>query len=355
MGEDSSANHSVSGSSHDPVDDATDLVDVSGFWRGQILYTGVELGIFEAVGEGYRPATDLADDLDVDAEYLYRLLRALSHYGVLAEDDARRFRLTEVGECFRVDHHGSVRDLVRFFRGPEYQSAWRHLPEIVAEGGPTGFHREFDASLFDYLDKHPEVSRAFNGSMTRRTQRVTNAVLDVLAGYDFDEVSHVCDVGGGHGHLLSHLLRTHQHLEGTVLELASVVDQSDAHWAPKLGVDDRCSYVAGDMFQSVPKADAYFMKSILHDWDDEACRDILACIRDSAPSDGRLFVIERLVPGPDTAHAAKPSDINMLVSTGGRERTKAEFEQLLEPAGWELVTTWSPSGTTRSVMEAIAV
>lgn len=355
MGKRSSEGHPGSERLTEPVDEATDLVDVRGIWRGQILYAGIELGIFEAVGEDHRPATDLADELGVDDKHLYRLLRALSHYGVMAEDDDRRFRITGVGECFRADHPGSVRDLVRFFRGPEYQSAWTHLPDIVAGGGLTGFEREFEAGLFDYLDQNPELSRAFNGSMTRRTQRVTEVVLDALAGYDFEEFSRVCDIGGGHGHLLGHLLQEHQHLEGTVLELPSVVKQTQARWAPKLGVDDRCSYIAGDMFESVPEADAYLMKSILHDWNDKACLDILSTTRASALSDARLFVIERIVPGPNTQHAAKPSDINMMVSTGGRERTIAEFDDLFQATGWKRVTTWSPAKSTRSVIEVKAV
>lgn len=355
MGEDSSKARPGTEHEDNPVQRAVDLVDVSGYWRGQILYASVELGIFETVGEDYRSVKVIADELDLDPGHLYRLLRALSQYGVLSEDEERRFRLTRVGECLQADHPESISGLVRFFQGPEYHAAWRHVPEIVAEGGPTGFVRAYGSDLFEYLDQHPELSRAFNEAMTRRTKQVTEAVLDALHGYDFGRFSHVCDIGGGHGYLLSQVLRAHPNLEGTVLELPSAVEETDAHWARKLGVDDRCTYMAGDMFEAVPNADAYFMKSILHDWADAECVEILTTTRASAPSDARLFVIERVVPGPETPHAAKASDINMMVSTGGRERTKAEFDRLFESASWERTNVWSLSSSTRSVIEARAV
>lgn len=355
MGEDFSETSECADTEDDPLKQAVNLVDISGYWRGQILHAGVELGIFETVGKEYRSVEEVAEELDLNPAHLYRLLRALAQYGVLSEDEARRFRLTRVGEYFRADHTESVRNLVHFFQGPEYHTAWQQLPEIVAEGGPPGFERAFGSDLFDYLDQNPALSRAFNGAMTRRTKRVAEAVLDVLDGYDFGRFSHVCDVGGGHGYLLSHVLCEYPHLEGTVLDLPSVVEESDAHWARTLGVSDRCAYVAGDMFEGVPAADVYFMKSILHDWADEDCVEILTTTRASASSGAQLFVIERIVPGPDTRHAAKSSDINMMVSTGGRERTAAEYERLFEAASWELTNIRALSSSSRSIIEAKAV
>lgn len=177
-------------------------------------------------------------------------------------------------------------------------------------------------------------------------------MLEALDTYDFTQFSHVCDVGGGQGHTLSHLLEANPHLEGTILDLPNVVEDEASHWAPKLGVEDRCNYIAGDMFESVPAADAYVLKFILHDWPDEECVDILSTIHEAAPQDGRLFIVERLLPGPDTPDPSKRADIEMMVINDSRERTEAEYRALLEQADWELVRPWEPEDGPVSVVEA---
>lgn len=177
-------------------------------------------------------------------------------------------------------------------------------------------------------------------------------VLDALDPYDFSRFSHVCDVGGGRGHLLCHVLEAIPHLRGTVLDLPGVVTEEERRWASKLDVTDRCTYVGGDMFERVPEADAYFLKWILHNWDDEECRQILSTVHEAAPADGRLFVIESVVPGPGTPHFAKRLDVTMMAQVGGRERTEAEYAALLERADWELVERWTPEEGPLSILEA---
>lgn len=229
-----------------------------------------------------------------------------------------------------------------------------HLGDILREGGPTGFVREFNREFFDHLDRNPAFGEAFNDHMTSMSTQDTDVILEALASYDFSAVSHVCDVGGGHGHLLCTLLASHPHLDGTVLERPSVIADEDRLWAWKLGVAERCTYMAGDMFEQVPAADLYLLKFILHDWDDEKCVRILTNLHEAAPHDGRLFAVEGVVPGPGIPHFAKRLDLAMLVHVGGRERTESEYSSLLERAGWTLEATWVPDDGPLSVLEARA-
>src|SRR5262249_3754435 len=159
--------------------------------------------------------------------------------------------------------------------------------------------------------------------------------------------------GGGHCLTLCSLLVQHPHLRGTVLERPHVLPQPDAFWAAKLGVSDRCTYVAGDMFHAVPPADAYMMKRILHNWNDAECDQILATLHRAAPQHGRVLIIEHIVPGPDTPHVAKLFDLHMLILLTGRERTLEEYTRLLAGAGWTYRQTWYPASKRLGVVEAV--
>jgi O-methyltransferase domain len=138
-----------------------------------------------------------------------------------------------------------------------------------------------------------------------------------------------------------------------VLEQISVIDNPDLLWAEKMGVGDRCTYVAGNMFTEVPPADAYMMKMILHDWNDEECRHILANLYRAAPHNGRVFVIEHVIPDPDIPHFAKLLDMHMLVMLTGRERTATEYAELLERAGWQYLQTWHPASRMIGIVEGV--
>lgn len=349
----------------DLVEEATDLIGTEELWRGQILHTGAELGLFEALDDGPASATDLAADLDLDADGTYRLLRAMEHFGVIEgtanedggddedEDEDRLFSLARVGELFLADHPRSVRRELLFNRSPEWIRAMLHMPDVVSEGGPPGFVREFGSGFFEYVQEDPEFGERYNGLIELASRDHPDRILDALDAYDFSRFSEVCDVGGGRGRLLCHLLKANPHLRGTVLELPGVVAEEDRLWASKLGVADRCRYVTGDMFEGVPRADAYVLKWILHNFDDEECRRILSTVHESAPPDGRLFVVEAVVPDPETSHFAKRRDVTMMVQVGGRERTRDEYVSLLNRTGWEFVEAWVPEEGPLSVLEAV--
>ena len=337
----------------DPEDTqhAVELLGSLALTRGQVIHAAVKLGVVERLGDEPVDVEVLAGDLDLDPAATRRLCRALAVYGVLEAHADGGYSLTPVGRHYREEHPASMRDVVLYGLGPERRLASRHLPDIVAEGGPNGYEREFGCSFFEYCERNPSFGEHFNGTQQLLTSRVTPAVLDGLDAFDFGRFETVCDVGGGHGYLLSHLLDAEPGLEGTVLELPSVVAEADRHWAAELGVEDRCTYAAGDMFEAVPAADLYLMKYILHDWTDDECVEILSTTAASAPAGARLLVVESVVDAEDPSPEAVDLDMVMLMETTGRERTEAEYRSLLAAAGWDLLEVW---GTEQhvSVIEA---
>jgi hypothetical protein len=187
--------------------------------------------------------------------------------------------------------------------GPEHYAAWKHLPALITEGKQDAFMREYGQPVFEYAVQHPSYEAVFNEAMSSYSSSDNALVLDALATYDFSGITHLCDVGGGHGHTLCSLLVKYPHLLGTVLERPSVVAQHELLWADKMGVGDRCTYVPGDMFQAVPQADAYMVKRVLHGRNDAECHQILAIMHRAAPRHGRVLIMEEVVPGPEKALA----------------------------------------------------
>ena len=235
--------------------------------------------------------------------------------------------------------------------GPEHYAIWKHLPEIIRDGKQDGFVREFGVRGFEYARVNPRYRRTFDRGMTGHSTTQTNLVLEALRDYEFSSIRTICDIGGGHGHLICALLKAHPHLSGLVLDLPEVFEDPSQLWASKLGLEDRCTYVTGNMFNQVPPADAYGLKMILHDWDDQECIKILSTLRTATSPEARVFVMEQVVPGPREPHISKLFDIQMMCWGTGRERTEAEYARLLEAAGWKYYRTWYPKDRTLGVVE----
>ena len=335
-----------------PNPQAAVLDMIFGRWRSQTLYAGVKLGIFEALGAGPRSAAALAEELRLDAALAYRLMRGLASLELLSEDRHRKFALTETGELLRGDHPQTLRGVTLLEEGPEHYALWGHLPAMVREGTQNAFLREFKRMAFEHAAHNPAYGEVFNEAMTSYSSAQTAWTLEALTKYDFSGIEHVCDIGGGHGHLLASLVAISPGLRGTVLELPSVIEDGSKLHAPKLGVGERCSYVAGDMFEAVPQADAYVMKMILHDWNDEECARILRNIARAANPGARLFIVEHLIPDADTPHFAKLFDLHMMCWGTGRERTVGEFAELLQSASWRYQRAWYPRSRIMGVVEA---
>jgi hypothetical protein len=326
---------------------------ILGRWRSQILYAGVKLGIFDSLGTAPKNAFEIAKELGLDPSLSYRLLRALASIGFLSEKDGRSFSITPLGELVRKDHPQTLREVILLEEGPEHYAIWKHLVNMVKDGKQDGFVREFGLRIFDYLPENPAYAEVFNYAMSSYSAAHTKWVLEALKGYDFSKIKSLCDVGGGHGHLVCNILQEHPQLKGMVLELPSTLKNKELLWAEKMGMAERCNYLAGDMFREVPSSDAYIMKMILHDWSDEECVKILSNIQKASPAGGRVLIVEHVVPGPETPHFSKLFDIHMMCALTGRERTEREYAELLEKAGLQYVQTHYPPSKSIGVSEGI--
>ena len=336
------------------MSDYEKVVDtILGRWKSQILYAGVKLGIFESLDRTPKHYSEIARQLNLDASLLYRLLRALASLGFLNEEGDKKFTITSMGELVRKDHPETLRGVVLLEEGPEHYAIWKHLSDMIRDGRQDGFVREFGLRIFDYMSQNPAYRDAFNYAMDSYSARTTKMVLEALKGYDFTRIKSLCDIGGGHGHLICSILREHPHLQGIVLELESTINNKELLWAEKMGVADRCIYIAGDMFKEVPRSDVYVMKMILHDWNDEECVAILSNIHKASPLGGRILIAEHVVAGHETPHFSKLFDIHMMCALTGRERTEKEYAALLERAGLQYLQTHYPPSKTIGVVEGI--
>lgn len=333
--------------------DADRVIDlIFGRWRSQILAAGTELRIFDHLDTS-RPkdAAEVAAATGLNVPLLYRLLRAQAAIGLLAEDDKGRFVLTGMGDLLRTAHPRSLAAMARLEEGPQHYALWTHLPAMIQDGQQNAFLRAFGRMAFDHAKADPDYAHRFDQAMTSYSGAQAEQVLAALHGIDLSAVGVFCDVAGGHGYMACEMLKTYPRLSAVVLDLPEVVADGDALWAGRLGLESRCRYVGGDMFQQVPKADAYGLKMILHDWNDDECVAILETIRRSAGGPARLFIMEHVVPGPGEPHFAKLFDIHMMCWGTGQERTRAAYAHLLRRAGWWEVAHHQAPGCVMSVIE----
>ena len=216
---------------------AVQTVDlILGRWRGQILDAGTALGVFDHLtGERDATAPELAHAIGADPNLLYHLLGALAAIGLLAENGNKEFRLSGAGALLLADHPHSLRAMAQLYRGAETSAAWKHLVAIVRDGRQNGFLREFGVRVREYASANPAFRSLFNEAMTSHSTVQTKWVIAPLHGLDFSAIRTVCDVGGGHGHLVCGLLQAYPHLTGVVFDRPQVVAESGLLWGPKLG------------------------------------------------------------------------------------------------------------------------
>jgi len=235
--------------------------------------------------------------------------------------------------------------------GHEHYALWKHLPAMIKDGKQNAFLREYGQKIFEFSDSNPKYREVFNEAMSSYSSIQTTWISEALDGYDFSNVNSLCDVGGGQGHLLCSLLAKYPKLKGSVLELDSTISNKENLWANKMGVEDKCTYIVGDMFNEVPTADVYIMKMILHDWSDDECIKILSNIYSASPKDGTVLIAEHLVPGPEIPHFSKLFDIHMMCAASGKERTTEEYVELLKSAGWKHANTFHSRSGLMGVIE----
>jgi O-methyltransferase domain/Dimerisation domain len=304
---------------------------ICGYGYSQCVYVAARLGIADFLARGPLSIDELAARTETQPQSLFRVLRALASVGIFAEEEGKRFRLTPSAELLRSDARGSQRALA-ILMGEEYFRAWGDLLFSVRTGKPA-FDRIYGEPLFDFLSENPRQAANFDRAMVAAHGYETAALFDA---YDFRQFTSVTDIGGGNGNTLCGILARHPELHGTLYDLPGVIERA-RHIVEKAGMAKRIQLIAGDFFQSAPAdGDAYLLRHIIHDWDDQKAARILRNIRQVISRDAKLLVVDSVIPEGNEPFFSKLLDLTMLVCPGGQERTREEFRQLFAQAGFRL-------------------
>jgi hypothetical protein len=305
---------------------------VNGYQVTQAIHVAATLGIADLLRDGPRGSGELAAATETHAPSLHRVLRALASVGVLHEEDDGAFALTAVGACLRSDAAEPVGGWAAYVGLPSHFTAWAALLHAVRTG-ENAFASVHGTDVWNYRARHPQEGPIFDRAMTDTTLRANRHLVDA---YDFGRFGTVVDVGGGHGALVAALLVVYPAMRGVLFDQAHVVAGAPSV-LDSAGVADRCEVVAGSFFDAVPAGgDAYVLKAIVHDWEDEDALRILRCCREAIAPDGALLVVERELGEPNENPDGKFSDLNMMIGPGGRERTREEFAALFSASGFAL-------------------
>lgn len=317
----------------------------SGYQVTQAVHVAAKLGISDVLADGPKSLDQLAESTRTDIHALARLMHALAALGLYTDDDGK-YSNTDLGTALRTDVPRSVAGWARFVGTGSHWQAYTGLEDSIRTG-ETAFRTVHGEAVWEYRAKHPAEQEAFDAAMTAMSQTMSDAVVNA---YDFSRFDTVVDVGGGRGRLLIDVLSRYPSVGGVLFDQPDVVAGA-GELLSAAGVADRCRVVGGNFFEAVPEGDAHLLKSVIHDWADAESIEILRTCRRSMPDEGRLLLVEQLLDeSPDPVRTAF-SDLNMLVMTGGRERTTDEYRALLAAAGLDLVTT-VPTAGPAFVLEA---
>ncbi|PQO47325.1 methyltransferase [Blastopirellula marina] len=334
-------------SSVSPLDQLMQMI--SGYQVSQVILTVGELGLADLVKDGPMSAEAMAKQCGASPERLYRLLRASASVGIFAETDPGVFVSTPLSEPLQSDHPFSLRPTA-LMMGGEHYGTWGRLTQAVTSS-ENAFEAGYGMPFFEYLGKNPESAAIFDAAMTSIHGRETEAILDV---YDFSQFGVIADIGGGNGSKLVSVLSKHPEVRGMLFDLPHVVERAVPNFVAA-GVNDRVQAVGGDFFAAVPAgADAYMMRHIIHDWDDEKSSLILKNCRAAMQPGQKLLLVEYVIPAGNDPFFGKLLDLTMMLIPGGKERTEAEYRELLAGCGFQLDRV-IPSEQPISVLESVAV
>jgi len=323
------------------------LVEISaGYWLPRALHVVADLGVADALDQEPQSAVYLAKEVGTDADALDRVLRLLASHGVFDRRNGKYLH-NAISRALRSDHPHSMRAYVRLVGLPVFWKSWGALEQVVRSGKPAV------SDIFTYFKEHPQETEIFDAGMKSKAQ---SAISLVIAAYDFSTFGTIGDIGGGLGHLLKAILKSSPKSRGVLFDQPHVVERVEADEA----IGNRLSWQGGDFFRGpLPRCDAYIVMEVLHDWTDEQSQQILQQIRNAAPDAAKLLVVETVLPDESAWAAGKGEhfsnhlDINMLVLTGGRERTSDEFASLLADSGWRL-SRLIPTPGPYTILEAVA-
>ncbi len=333
-----------------PQQDAQQLLQLStGFVFTAVLYPIAKLKIADLLADGPKPVTEHAQKTGSNADALYRVLRFLASAGVFAEAKGRVFAQTPMSEFLRADAPASLRDMVIFLGNGFHFKVWSEMSYSIATGKPA-VERVFGKPAFEAILDDPESAYEFNMAMTCFSRQIAPALLEA---YDFSGIGTLMDVAGGHGAILCEVLSRYPRMKGILFDMPNVIQEANCHICD-LKMDHRCQTVAGNFFETIPAgADAYYMQHIIHDWADEPALKILGNCRRALTGrkDGRIIVVDAVIPETSEPHPAKWLDLEMLMMPGGRERNESEWRELMRKAGFE-ITRIVPMKAAESVIEA---
>jgi SAM-dependent methyltransferase len=319
---------------------------ITGYWVSQAVGAVALLGVADELSGGTRRSDDIARAVGVDRTALYRVLRLLASLGVFAEDPPGSFALTPLGETLRSDAPDSVRNFAITETAPGHWLPWGLLHDSVRTGQPMA-RQALGMDLFDWYAQNPEEATYFNAAMGNLSALAASELVRV---YDFSAVRTVADIGGAHGVLLTAVLRANPAARGILFDLPHVIETARSAIAAA-GLSDRCELVSGDFFEAVPEgADLHLLKQIVHDWNDDRATQLLQNSHRALAPEGKLLLVEMLIPLDNRPSPAQAMDLNMLVLLGGQERTEEQFERLLKAAGFQLDQV-IPTGSPFSVIE----
>lgn len=304
---------------------------ITGYWVSQIAGALAELGVADAIASGKTTPRAIAEHAGADPDAMARLITAAASLGIVKRDASGHLTNTPLGETLRSGVPGSMREMARANTAPGHWLPWGQLADAVRHGSART-EAVFGKDLFAYYQATPSEGRTFGLAMTGFSSLVAPAVASAIQA---PAGSRVADVGGSEGALLAAVLRANAGTSGVLLDRPEVVVRARETLASQ-GLGERVECVGGDFFASVPSADVYLLKHILHDWDDERCTLLLShCAKAMRPG-GRVVVVELVLPDVDQPGLAPLMDINMLALVPGRERTQAGYAKLFEAAGLKL-------------------
>jgi SAM-dependent methyltransferase len=317
-----------------------------GAWITQGIGVAAELGIADLLADGPQTADELAKKTNTQSDALYRVLRALASIGIFTQDEALRFSSTPLADLLRSDAPESQRSYARMM-GSEFDAAWGELLHSVRTGEP-GFQKRFGVPFFQYMTEHPDRHGVYDTAMTAIHGRETEPMLDA---YDFGVFETVMDIGGGNGLQLAAILNRYPAIQGILFDLPAVADRARSTIS-RLGVAERMRVEGGDFFSSVPAgADAYVLRHIIHDWEDPEAISLLRRCREAMKPDGRILIVEMVVPPGNEPGFGKWLDLMMLL-VAGRERTEEEYRHLLSEAGLTMSRV-IPTASDVSIIEGV--
>ena len=320
---------------------------LAGAWTTQAIYVAAELGLADLLVEGPRTSAELAALTASHEPSLRRLLHGLMAIDICRPAEHGRVELAPTGALLQTAHPASLHAWALWW-GRSLWPAWGNLLHSVRTGESGRATQGFDLLATD-----PEAAALFYQA-TVELSRPTAPLI--LAAYDFSQYRRIVDVGGGYGELLTWILRAHPATAGVLFELPAALAGAQRHLAAA-GVADRCEFVTGDFFVELPDdGDAYLVKAVLHDWNNERAARILAVCHRAMRPDARLLLIERIVSDADgnpPEQAGAIADLTMLVAHGAGERTRSQWTTLLDAAGFSIDRIVPVEGTIH-LIEATA-